>query len=173
MSGLANALQRLSAGLNRVAMSMAMLAVVLLVALAAWQAAARYVLDVPPAWTEELARYLMVWAGLLGASCAFHAHADPTLFAAGRSYSGPGFRLLSIARALGAVAFVTPIIWYCIWGLNGQLASGYIARNSRIAAETLDVSMGAFALAVPVGFGLIFLHAIAHAVRELYTESKG
>lgn len=160
-----------SAALNRLAMNLAIAAVVLLVVMASWQAAARYLLDVPPAWTEELARYLMVWAGLLGASCAFHQHADPTLFPAGRSYRGRGHRWRVLVRMLGALVFVSPIIWYCIWGLNGQLEMGYVARNARMTAETLGLPMWVFALAVPVGFGLIFIHAIAHACHELTSET--
>jgi TRAP-type C4-dicarboxylate transport system permease small subunit len=42
------------------------------------------------------------------------------------------------------------------------MASGYIARNARISAETLDIPMSAFALAIPIGFGLIFLHLLAN-----------
>lgn len=36
-----------------------------------WQIVSRYVLDDPSSWTEELARFLLVWIGLLGGSYAF------------------------------------------------------------------------------------------------------
>jgi TRAP-type transport system small permease protein len=42
----------------------AMTAVVLL------QVVARYILKIPLFWTEELGRYLMIWAGMLGAALA-------------------------------------------------------------------------------------------------------
>lgn len=29
----------------------------------------RYVIELPVTWTEELARYLMIWAALLAVSC--------------------------------------------------------------------------------------------------------
>lgn len=35
-----------------------------------WQVFTRYVLDNPSAYTDELARYLLIWIGLLGASYA-------------------------------------------------------------------------------------------------------
>lgn len=35
-----------------------------------WQVFTRYVLDSPSAYTDELARYLLIWIGLLGASYA-------------------------------------------------------------------------------------------------------
>lgn len=160
-------LDGLSAFLNRIALWGAVTAVLALVMIAFWQAAARYILDQPPAWTEELARYLMVWAGLLGASCAFRTHADPSLFPDARSRTGPFGRVHAIIRALGAFVFITPILWYSVIGLNGKFSSGYIARNARVTAETLDVPMSAFALAVPVGFGLIMLHLIANLATAL------
>ena len=155
-------LDRLSATLNRIALWGAVLTVSALVVTAFWQAAARYLLDQPPAWTEELARYLMVWAGLLGASCAFRIHADPSLFPDARQREGGLGKVFAVIRAIGAFIFIAPILWYCVYGLNGKVASGYIARNSRVSSETLDIPMSAFALAVPVGFGLILLHLLAN-----------
>ena len=70
----------MSATLNRVALWGAVIAVAVMALSASWQVVARYVLDAPPVWTEELARRAMVWAGMLGASCAFRAKSDPTLF---------------------------------------------------------------------------------------------
>lgn len=33
-----------------------------------WQVFSRYALGVPSSWTDELARYLMIWLGILGAA---------------------------------------------------------------------------------------------------------
>ncbi|MEL0660791.1 TRAP transporter small permease [Psychromonas arctica] len=46
-------------------------ALMLLVATVTWQVFSRYVLNDPSSWTDELARYAMVWLGLLGASYLF------------------------------------------------------------------------------------------------------
>jgi TRAP-type C4-dicarboxylate transport system permease small subunit len=37
----------------------------------------RYVLNQSLFWSEELARYLLVWLTFLGASCAYYRHAHP------------------------------------------------------------------------------------------------
>lgn len=163
-------LDHVSAFLNRIALWGAVLAVAALVLIAFWQAAARYLLDQPPAWTEELARYLMVWAGLLGASCAFRIHANPSLFPDARRHQGDLGRVFAVIRAMGALIFIAPILWFCAFGLNGKMASGYIARNARISAETLDIPMSAFALAIPVGFGLIMIHIFANLATALTTR---
>ena len=72
-----------------------------------------------------------------------------------------------VVRALGALAFITPILWYCVFGLNGKAGSGYIARNAMQMAETVNVPMSVFAMAIPVGFGLILIHLLAHLGTEL------
>ncbi len=36
-----------------------------------WQVLSRYLLVVPAAWTEELARFLLIWIGMLGAAYAY------------------------------------------------------------------------------------------------------
>lgn len=167
MRAAARWLDRLSAGLDRIALWAALVSVASLVLIAAWQVAARYVLDQPPPWTEELARFMMVWAGLMGASCAFRGNLDPSLFPAARLREDGVGKVYAILRAVGTLVFVTPILWYCLFGLNGKMASGYIARNARQMAETMDVPMAAFAVAIPVGFSLIALHALAHLAAAL------
>jgi TRAP-type C4-dicarboxylate transport system permease small subunit len=172
MRAAAITLDRISVFLNGLALWGAVAAVAALVLIAGWQAAARYILDQPPSWTEELARYLMVWAGLLGASCAFRANADPSLFPAALERTDSLGRVFGAVRAIGALAFITPILWYCVFGLNGRVGSGYIARNAKQLAETADVPMSVFAMAIPIGFGLILIHALAHLATLLLKESS-
>lgn len=37
-----------------------------------WQVVSRYALNSPSSWTEELARFALIWIGLLGAAYAYH-----------------------------------------------------------------------------------------------------
>jgi len=47
----------------------------LLVVSVAWQVLSRYLLADPSPWTEELARFVLIWVGMLGASYAFRTRA--------------------------------------------------------------------------------------------------
>jgi TRAP-type C4-dicarboxylate transport system permease small subunit len=162
----AELLDRLSAGLNAIALWGAILAVAVMVAASGWQVIARYVLAAPPIWTEELARYAMVWAGLLGASCAFRAKADPALFPNMTLVGGGGGALLALIRTAGVVLFIAPVIYFSLFGPGFNAARGYLARLSGRSAETMDVPMVAFGIAIPIAFLLIALHlAAALAVR--------
>lgn len=51
------------------------LLVIALVSSVAWQVLSRYLLSDPSPWTEELARFLLIWIGMLGGSYAFRMRA--------------------------------------------------------------------------------------------------
>jgi TRAP-type C4-dicarboxylate transport system permease small subunit len=44
----------------------------LMVASVTWQVISRYLLGNPSGWTEELARFLLIWIGLFGGALAYH-----------------------------------------------------------------------------------------------------
>jgi TRAP-type C4-dicarboxylate transport system permease small subunit len=154
-------LDRLSAGLNQMALWGAVFAVLIMLFAAGWQVVARYVLAQPPIWTEELARFSMVWAGVLGGSCAFRANSDPSLFPEMRDYSGPIGKALTVIRAVGAFAFIAPVLWFSIFGLNLDPARGYVGRLAGRSAETMPLPMTVFGIAIPIAFGLILVHILA------------
>ncbi|MDK3017098.1 TRAP transporter small permease [Pseudodonghicola flavimaris] len=161
MKLLARALDRLSATLDRIALWGAVLAVMTMLFAAGWQVLARYVLDAPPVWTEELARRAMVWAGMLGASCAFRAASDPTLFPAMQAVRGPQGMLLALIRGAGVVAFALPVIWFSLFNARMDMARGFLGRSLSRQAEMLDVPMIWFTAAVPLAFVLILIHLAA------------
>lgn len=169
---IATLIDGLSEQLNRLALWGAVLAVIVMLGAAGWQVIARYVLAQPPVWTEELARFSMVWAGLLGASCAFRWKADPSLFADMQKKTGSLGNVLLVLRSLGTVVFIAPIIWYSIFGINMNPARGYIARLAGRTAETMDLPMTLFGIAIPLAFSLILLHLIAALLMGLSGQSN-
>lgn len=45
---------------------------VIMVVCVIWQVVSRYALNSPSSWTEELARFALIWIGLLGSAYAYH-----------------------------------------------------------------------------------------------------
>ena len=158
---LARGLDRVSATLNTLALWGAVLAVLVMVYAAGWQVIARYLLSDPPIWTEELARRAMVWAGMLGASAAFRAGADPVLFPQMDAVRGFTGGALAAIRALGVLLFAGPVLWYCLFGPNMNMARGFLGRSLGRSAEMLDIPMIWFTSAVPLAFALIVVHLLA------------
>lgn len=167
MRAMAILLNRLSAGLNRVALLGAALAVAIMLAAAGWQVIARYLLNQPPIWTEELARFSMVWGGLLGASCAFRLRRDPTLFPGALNVTGARGLLFTGLRSFGVLCFILPILWFSVFGPGANPARGYLARLAGRQTETMDLPMVVFGIAIPIAFTLILLHVLADIAATL------
>ncbi|MDX2484936.1 MAG: TRAP transporter small permease subunit [Pseudodonghicola sp.] len=166
MKPIARILERLSATLNSIALWGAVLAVLVMVFAAGWQVLARYVLNAPPIWTEELARRAMVWAGMMGASCAFRSVADPTLFPGMQAVRGAQGMLLALIRAGGVIAFAVPVIWYSLFNARMDMARGFLGRSLNRQAEMLDIPMIWFTGAVPLAFALILIHLAARLTMQ-------
>lgn len=173
MSALARRIDRVSHALHGLALWGAVAAVLVMLGAASWQVVARYALAQPPAWTEELARFAMVWAGLLGASCAFRTGVDPSLFPGMRARGGGFGRVMALVRAAGVLLFIAPILWFCVFGPGMNPARGYLARLAGRQAETMEVPMLVFGAAIPIAFTLILIHVAAHLLKALTGTPEG
>lgn len=137
----------------------ATLALVLLVGVVLLQVVARYVFFQPPVWTEEISRYLMIWAGLLGATLAFKRFFDPAIFQPG--ITGTTRIIMLGIQSLAVLIFVLPALFYCFFGPGMRIARGFLTRHSRTYSETMEFSTIWVAVAVPVALIVILLHLAA------------
>lgn len=124
----------------------------LMLGLVGLQVVARYGFQSPPQWTEEAARYCMVWTGLLGATVAFHQRQDPVLIEFKAHWSVPRKVLSRLGRALAAIIFVAPMAYF---------GAEFVGRYSLRQTETLGANAGLIVMIVPVFAFIIILHAAA------------
>jgi len=166
------ALSKASDALDRLCRWGALAALVLMVVLIGIQVAARYLWSDPPGWTEEGARYAMVWAGLLGATVSFRAGFDPVL-AKFKIFDKGVLRVTAAAlRAIATVLFLGPILFFCIFGPNYDVSRGYIARSAERAAEAIGMPMAWFTIALPIAITVIFVHLLADLAGRKPVEAK-
>lgn len=126
------------------------------------QIIARYVFASPPVWTEDVARYAMVWTGLLGATLSFKTQSDAVLMES--VFPEPPHVLATFAIAIQGIAvltFLLPVIYFCFFGLTGGFAKGYLARQSGLTADTLGIPMVWISVAVPLAAIIILIHLLA------------
>jgi TRAP-type transport system small permease protein len=123
-----------------------------LLMLVLFQVVTRYILRNPPAWTEELARYCMVWGGMLGATVAFKGGADPCLV----QPPARGNRLWICAamflRAAVTVSFLGPILYY---------SDKFLMRTWHRTTEALGIPTALVTVAVPFAVAVILFHLLA------------
>jgi TRAP-type C4-dicarboxylate transport system permease small subunit len=128
-----------------------------------WQVLTRFVLGSPSSYTEELARYLLIWIGLLGAAFAGGRHLHlaidllPTRFV-GRRHT-----------------IVVVVINFCI----GAFAVGVLVIGGiRLVALTLSLGQTSAALGIPIGYVYLALPLSGlmmtwYVVRDLHDHLRG
>jgi len=159
----------LSRGIDRLAGAATMVFLVALVGAVMVQVVARYLLNSPPPWTEEMARYAMIWAGLMGATLSFKRRFDPALVNREPGTAATGPRAAMIATAAGAfqglvvMIYLLPILWHSFFGPNMNHERSFLMRHSRMTAETLGFPTLLVAIAVPLMAIFILIHLAARA----------
>lgn len=164
MNRVGGAVVAFSAGVDRVCLFLAKSALVGMVAVIMVQVIARYVLRQPPAWTEELARYLMVWGGLLGATAAFRRAADPAMMRPDENARDTRARLAKLVIAVTAIIFLGPILYFSFFGAGMDPARSFLMRMSARTSQGLGLNLIFVAAAIPTVCTVILIHLAARLV---------
>ncbi|SUB02112.1 TRAP-type C4-dicarboxylate transport system, small permease component [Pannonibacter phragmitetus] len=167
MKHIANILGRISDGLDRIMRGAAVLFLLVMVAAICLQVVARYGFSSPPAWTEEAARYAMVWVGLLGATVAFKAKFDPTLVPVPVHLPRALQLAAGAVRALSVFIFLAPVLWFCFFGPGMSTARSFLSRSLQTSAETFPLPSIFITISVPLFIAVIFVHGLARMANEL------
>ena len=120
-----------------------------------WQVATRYLLRSPSSFTEELARYLLIWVGLLGACHALRHRMHVAIEVATERLDPIGRRRTALA-ALGLVAAFA----LAVMGIGGALLVRLTLRLEQTSAA-LGIPLGYVYLALPVAGSLILFYSVA------------
>jgi TRAP-type C4-dicarboxylate transport system permease small subunit len=117
----------------------------------------RYLVHFPLFWTEEFARYCLVWASLLGAGVAFKQgqHIAVTYFL--DRFAGDRKRKLMVG--ILADFFIAVILVVVFWG---GLELVRITRHQ--LSPALQIPMSYPYLAVPIGSAIMFIHLLAESL---------
>lgn len=134
-----------------------------LLILVLFQVVTRYILRNPPAWTEELARYCMVWGGMLGATVAFKGGADPCLVQPPVRGNLLWIYAAMFLRAAVTVSFLGPILYY---------SDTFLMRTWHRTTEALGIPTALVTVAVPFAVAVILFHLLAQLLAEPRAAGK-
>jgi len=139
---------------------------VALVAAVSWQVISRYVFASPSSWTEEVARFLMIWIGLLGAAYAFRTRAHLGLDLLPKKLTGRSAETLRLFTLVVVVLFSVTVL---------------IIGGGKLVALTWELRQYSAVLGLPIAFVysviptaglLICLYAIAPSKQEVNAEAE-
>lgn len=123
-----------------------------------WQVASRYLLRAPSSWTEELARFTLIWAGLLGAVYAYRTRAHVGIDILAQKLSRVGRRRLQVISGLCVITLAVPVI--VIGGTNLVLITAQLKQTS----AALGVEMAWVYAVIPLSGALFTLYALFNIV---------
>lgn len=165
-------IEQLSVGVDRVCLALAKAGLIGIALVILLQVGVRYGMRSPFAWTEELARYLMVWSGLLGATCAFRRGLDPVILSV-TSESAPYRQWLGRAMlALAVIIFLLPMLHYSVFGPGWNIERGFLWRGMGRNSPGLGLNMALVGAVIPVTCLVIMIHCAAR-VTGPFASSKG
>ncbi|MEY3607611.1 MAG: hypothetical protein RLZZ447_399 [Verrucomicrobiota bacterium] len=120
-----------------------------------WQVGTRFILRTPSSFTEEVARYLMIWVGMLGAAYATGRKAHLALdLLTGRLQGGARRASECFVHAV-VLAFAALVMV----GGGGRLVWVQLTLGQKSAA--LQLNVGLVYLAVPLAGTAIVLYSLA------------
>ncbi len=141
------------------------LLMVALVAAVSWQVISRYVFSSPSSWTEEVARFLMIWIGLLGAAYAFRTRVHLGLDLLPKKLMGRSAEILKLFTLLVVFLFSVTVL---------------IVGGGNLVALTWELKQYSAVLGLPIAFVysviptaglLICLYAIVASKEEVNAEA--
>jgi len=130
----------------------------LMIGIVAAQVFFRYVLNHSLFWSEELARYILVWLTFLGATVAYRRGVHPRIDLFAHRLGPQGTRAMRIGAHLVAMAFLGMLVVY-----GAQFA--YFVRLQ--ISPALQIPKWTIMLVLPISGMLMLLHALAAIVSEL------
>ncbi len=132
--------------------------VAVMVAIVWFGVVSRYMIDLGATWTEELARYVMIWAALLAVSCGAYRREHIGLDFFYRWLSPRARLALSTVLDLVGIAF---FVFLLVYGLG--MASAGAGQYATIFGMTMLVPFAS----VPVAAGLTAFQIAVTALRRL------
>ena len=151
-------MQALARIVDKALRALLVILVIGLVSSVAWQVFSRYLLEDPSPWTEELARFLLIWIGMLGASYAFREKAHLGLELLPEKLEGtPAAVLRYFTLAMVALFAVTVLI-----AGGGNLVS--LTWELRQYSAVLGMPIAWVYSVIPLTGGLIVFYCIVQAL---------
>ncbi len=127
-----------------------------------WQVFSRFVLNAPSSYTEEIARFLLIWIGLLGASYAYKT----------KAHLGIDVLVKKFPPATEKMAYVGMHIISGLFALIVMVGGGirlvYLALELEQTSAALGIPMGYIYMVVPLS-GLFILY---YALRFIFAPAS-
>lgn len=129
-----------------------------------WQVFTRYIIGSPSTFTDELARFLLIWVSLLGGAYASGKHLHLSIDIFSHRLSPAGQQKLAIVIYLIIIAFVTTV-----FVIGGSVLVYYIYIYGQ-RTSALQIPMAYIYMIGPIS-GLLILYYKISDIRKLINQT--
>lgn len=119
-----------------------------------YEVLARYVLTMPTTWAAELSQLCLIWGGMLGMTWILKTNRHVAVDVLTDTLS-PGGKRIAQMIAMSFVAFFSAVVTW----KGGEIFWDSFVRG-RTTGSMLDLPTWVTELAIPFGFGLLFIQAL-------------
>lgn len=125
-----------------------------------WQVASRYLLGSPSIFTDELANFLLIWVGLLGAALATGKKMHLAIDILPNKLDGKNHKILMtfVAILVGLFALSVMVI--------GGIRLVYLTLLLEQLSPTLQVPLGYIYLVIPISGLIIIYYSISNLITD-------
>lgn len=120
-----------------------------------WQVISRYLFTSPSSWTEEIARFLLIWIGTLGAAYAFRLNIHIGLDLLPKKLSGAAALNLHRFTVLTVILFAVCVL------VVGGASLVYLTWDLRQYSAVLGLPVSIVYSVIPLAGVLIVIYSLA------------
>ncbi|HPB79217.1 MAG TPA: TRAP transporter small permease [Sedimentibacter sp.] len=114
------------------------------------------------AWSEELTRYLLVWSTFIGAGCVYKRGGHINVSFVQDKFKGKANKYAKILVHLICIAFFIIAVYYGVI---------YMMKQGAQSSPALGIRMNLMYMAIPLGCGVMLLHAL-NAIFEILVTGE-
>lgn len=126
-----------------------------------WQVFTRFVINAPSGFTEELARYLLIWVGIVGSGYAAGKRSHLALELLPERIEGRRLHQLRIVIEICVLTFALLVMVF------GGVRLVYILLAAGQTSSSLNILVGYVYAAVPLSGLIITFYSVVHIVEEV------
>jgi len=159
-------MRKVTESINKVVGMLVSLLLAVMVLDVIWQVFTRFVLKHPSSYTEELAGFLLIWIGLLGAGYAYYTKAHLGIDILTHRFRGLKRRIVEIFVNGCVLLFA-----FFVFILGGvRLVRLTLTLNQ--VSPALGIKMGVVYLVIPLSGAIFFIYAAGFIFEAFLSPSK-
>ena len=112
-------------------------------------------------WSEEITRYLLIWATFIGAGCVYKRGGHINVSFIQDRFKGEANKYVKILVHLICIAFFVIAVYFGIM---------YMMKQGAQRSPALGIKMNSMYMSIPVGCGIMLLHALSAIFEILITK---